>query len=184
MFLNVYNETMAHKMGQRTGSTRDILKRLNDRKNVLIVETGTIRQKDNWEWDGQSTLIWDAYVQHNGGRVFSVDMDPVAVRLAKDSVSTQTVISCGDSIKFLRNFPEKDKIDFLYLDTMDAHLPESPKHHLFEFIQVWSSLRSGCIIAIDDVLEPNRGKHVLVANFMAEMGYKPFTSGYQIAWEK
>jgi len=183
-FLEKFNKEMSPKLARRANTSREIIQLLNEKKNVTIVETGTIRQENNWEWDGQSTLIWDAYVQYNGGRVFSVDIDPKAVELAQRSVSKQTTVTCGDSIKFLRDFPDKNEIDLLYLDTVDAHLPEAGKHHLFEFIQVWSSLKKGCIIAIDDVLDANQGKHVLIAHFMSEMGYYPSVFGYQIAWVK
>jgi len=184
MFLQHFDKEIYPKLARRADTTRKIFERLNDKKDALIVETGCIRQKDNWEWDGQSTLVWDAYVNFNGGRVFSVDLDPVAVTLARGSVSDKTTVTLGDSIKFLWDFPEKDQIDLIYFDTLDAHLPESPKHHLFEFIQVWSSLKKGCIIAVDDVLEPHRGKHVLIAHFLHEMGYQPFADGYQLAWQK
>ena len=183
-FLEKFDKELYPKLAKRADTSKEIIKLLNEKKNVIIVETGTIRQENNWQYDGQSTLIWDAYVQHNGGRVFSVDIDEKAVELARKSVSNKTAVYCGDSIKFLRYFPFKSEIDLLYLDTVDAHLPEAGKHHLFEFIQVWSSLKPGCIIVIDDVLKPNIGKHVLIAHFMQEMGYQPALLGYQIAWVK
>ena len=183
-FLEKFNNEMYPKLYRRADTSRSIIELLGERKDALIVETGTIRQENNWQWDGQSTLIWDAYVQHNGGRVFSVDIDPLAVKLAEESVSKQTMVTLGDSLKFLGDFPEKEKIDLLYLDTVDAHLPEAGRHHLFELMQVWAALKPGCIIAIDDVIARDSGKHILVEFFMATLGYEPSVFGYQIAWVK
>ena len=184
MFLDIFNSEYYPKLGKRAETMKSIIKLLGEKKDALIVETGTIRQEDNWEWDGQSTIVWDAYVQHNGGRVFSVDFDPLAVSFAKTKLSKQSSVICSDSLAYLKDFPEKEKIDLLYLDAMDAHLPEAGMHHMFELTQVWSSLKKGCIIAVDDVLSPTQGKHAVIAYFLALLGYEPKVWGYQMGWVK
>jgi predicted O-methyltransferase YrrM len=180
-FIEKFDQEFAPKLGRRAHTMRAIVSLLKELPS-FIVETGTLRQENNWEGDGQSTLIWDAYVNHVGGKVISIDYDPFATKIAKRLVSNKTEIICSDSIIALRKLQLKNTIDLLYLDSMDAHLPESGKHHMFELIQVWSSLKPGAIIAIDDVLSENAGKHVLIERFMYEMGYKPVVKGYQIVW--
>lgn len=183
-FLEIFDFKFKNKLNLRTNTMRRIFELLDDKKNALIIETGTTRQKNNWQWDGQSTVVWDSYVCHNGGQVWSVDLDKNAVELAKGLVSSKTKVICSDSFSFLHNFKDKEKIDLLYLDTLDAHLPESSLHHLFEFCHVWAALKPGCIIVVDDVLEPNKGKHALIELFLSTIGYSPILKEYQIIWVK
>jgi Methyltransferase domain len=82
--------------------------------NPVIVETGCVRQEDNWEGDGCSTLIWNALVAERGGRAYSVDTDPTAVALAQ-RLAPRVEVTCGDSIAFLAQL-KIDSIDLLYLD--------------------------------------------------------------------
>src|SRR4029077_17609975 len=80
------------------------------KRPVIIVETGCARnmhdtEEKNWRADGQSTILFDHYVQANGGRVYSVDIDPNHVVFASWATrstygATQKVIlKCGDSVK-------------------------------------------------------------------------------------
>jgi hypothetical protein len=85
--------------------------------NPVIVETGCVRQEDNWEGDGCSTLIWNALVAERGGRAYSVDTDPTAVALAQ-RLAPRVEVTCGDSIAFLAQL-KIDSIDLLYLDGKD-----------------------------------------------------------------
>lgn len=181
--LELYEQEFAKKLFRREDTYRKIIALLPNRE-LLIVETGTTRQPGNFRHDGNSTVIWDAITGVVGGRVYSVDTDPEAVSAAQKLVSKRTTVVNENSLSFLASFPEKEKIDLLYLDSLDAHLPEAPAHHLFELMQVWSSLRSGAIVAIDDVLEPHRGKHAAVAHFMHSVGIEPKVWGYQVAWVK
>lgn len=181
--LDLFERDFAAKLFHREDTYRKIIGLLPDRE-LLIVETGTTRQPGNFKYDGNSTVIWDSLTGVSGGRVFSVDLDPEAVVAARGLVSTRTTVVEENSLTFLAKFPEKENIDLLYLDSLDAHLPEAPAHHLFELMQVWSSLRPGTIVAIDDVLEPHRGKHAAVAHFMHTMGIEAKVWGYQVAWVK
>ena len=38
-----------------------------------IIETGTVRQIDNWEGDGQSTIVWDTLATNLGGTVTTIE---------------------------------------------------------------------------------------------------------------
>ena len=45
-----------------------------------IIETGTMRNPGNWK-DGQSARLFTEFVEHHGGTVRSVDIDPTLWRL-------------------------------------------------------------------------------------------------------
>ncbi len=62
-----------------------------------------MRVKDNFLGDGQSTLLFDKYIQSrgNGSKVFTVDIDPVAINICKNLVSDNVDVFTGDSVKYL-----------------------------------------------------------------------------------
>ena len=71
---------------------------------VGIVETGCVRQQDNWAGDGQSTILFDRYAEfHPGSAVFSVDRDPEAAALCRSLVGGQVQIHAGDSLAYLKS---------------------------------------------------------------------------------
>lgn len=164
----------------------DILER-KEKKNFLILETGTSRQRDNWGGDGQSTRVWDFFVNYYDGRVFSVDIDINNCKAASEMVSSKTTIVCSDSVPYIaKTFPDLDKVDLLYLDSYDVDFDQphpSALHHLKELCACYSSLPSGCIIAVDDH-NFGKGKGMYVADFMSNLDIKPIYSGYQIVFVK
>ena len=56
---------------------------------IIIVETGCLRIKDNFEGDGQSTLLFDVYTQFRGkgSKVYTVDINPIATKNCSEVVS-------------------------------------------------------------------------------------------------
>lgn len=158
-------------LGLRNDGFVCIFEKLMDmnKSEYLIVETGTIRQENNFRGDGQSTILFNDFVKQYGGMVISIDNDPQAVELAKTKVDSEyTKVIEGDSVTFLNSFPLKNKIDLLYLDSYDSsfkptndqseeqlnkyrqenHL--SALHALKELCTTWAELRSECLIVIDD----------------------------------
>jgi len=154
---------------RQEGFTKIFEELLNKNKSeYLIIETGTVRKKDNWRGDGQSTRIFDKFVNQYGGIVVSIDNDPVAIDLAKNLVSDKVHFITGDSVRFLDKCPFKQEIDLLYLDSYDSsfhptndtdeskireyykqnHL--SALHVLKELCAVWTSLPDGCLVLTDD----------------------------------
>ena len=62
-----YFDQIAPRLGVRKISFRKIFDYLDKLPDpIIIVETGCLRIKDNFEGDGQSTLLFDYYTQFRG----------------------------------------------------------------------------------------------------------------------
>ena len=135
------------------------LKHYTDSRGLLIVETGAYREENNYEGDGCSTLLFDTFIDYHGGNLFSVDIDPNACKLTKDSTK-HCQVYCEDSVEFLSNF--KDEIDLLYLDSynIDNWSNDWPaaSHHLKELFAAHLCLSPGALVVIDDNIEHPRTK--------------------------
>jgi len=178
---------------------------------VGIVETGCAREKDAWEGDGQSTILFDKYAQsHLDSTVVSVDKDPATTAFCRSLVSGSTHIHTADSVAFLKSLTERlpselASIDLLYLDSMDLDpsfedtLP-SAVHHLKELLAIVPRLRAETLVVVDDsplqfvgVLTENGsvnlvrtprigGKGTLIADYASAIGAETFFTGYQCGW--
>jgi cephalosporin hydroxylase len=154
------------------------------RRPLYIVETGCARLADNWLGDGQSTLVWDWLLTKQGGEGWAFDIDETATRYAASRVS-QMKIAQVDSIIGLRTTVEVGKIDFLYLDSFDlVEGIESPTHHLAELTSVYPQLPSGCLIAVDDCVDEEYGKHRFVRDWLSRLGIEPVLRSYVTVWRK
>lgn len=157
-----------------------------------IVETGCTRSDDNWEGDGQSTLIWDWVATETDMkfRPISIDITEEFIKLS-ESKTKKVVYECGDSVQTLNKFVQADyaieQTRLIYLDSFDwskeAHL-DSSFHHMAELATVWNKLPHGCLIVVDDRHSAQLGKHFMVALFMEKLGIKPLFEEYQIGWIK
>jgi hypothetical protein len=155
-------------------------------RDVTIVETGCLRQENNWAGDGQSTLVWDAFVNYQGGQVWSVDIDAKAVQLAQSLTSDKTIVKRSDSVAFLTYLALKSGLmaDFLYLDSFDidwAHPVPSQEHHERELEAALPMLRSGSVVAVDDN-QPHAGKGYLVGRYAQAEGWPVLVDTYVRAW--
>lgn len=156
-----------------------------------LVETGCTRNPGNWS-DGQSTVLFDLFLQHCDGCLVSIDIDEDNCRVARGLVSPKVQVICADSVDFLAGAGPaliEGPIDLLYLDSFDLNSARqfpSAFHHLKELWAAERLLVPGSIVAVDDnfVGPDDRwvGKGTLVANFMAQRGSQPVVSGYQRAW--
>lgn len=151
-------------------------------QSIVIVETGCARQEENWHGDGQSTLVFDWIVSKYGGSVTSIDISPENCKTAK-RLAPNTNVICADSITALRSFRDAEKIDLLFLDSYDATgRYDSPLHHMGELAAIYTRLKDGCMIAIDDCFDG--GKHKYVAHFFQDIGINPIIEGYITIWRK
>lgn len=185
-FIDFFDKEYGPKLGIRAATFRAVLREALHHKAMSIVETGCIRQADNWEGDGQSTIILSSYVAWNRGSFSSVDISQEAVDVAK-VLSPNTPIYCQDSVSYLAGY--KSVIDLLYLDSFDLDVKnEHPAalHCLFEFCAARPNLKPGSIVCVDDSLVAEglvvTGKGRYVAEYMKHIGVNPFTWGYQVAW--
>ena len=151
---------------------------------VNIVETGCARQPDNWEGDGQSTLVWDWLLDKVGGTGLSMDISAANCHAAAAQVQ-HVKVACVDSVVGLRTMVQPETVDFLYLDSFDlTETIESPTHHLAELTAVYPRLPSGCLIAVDDCVSEQYGKHRFVRDWLAGMRVQPVLRGYVTVWVK
>ena len=155
-----------------------------------IIETGTMRNPGNWK-DGQSARLFSEFVQHHGGSVRSVDIDPVAVAAARGAIQSDRFEStCMNSVLYLATQLDLDRVDLFYLDSYDVKWNDdhaSAQHHLQEFQVIESNLKPGALVVIDDnsrFLDTNQrtGKGHYIADYLAAKGHEPLYDAYQIIY--
>ena len=169
-FLNKY----LHPKNKRFNSFKKSLEIAESKNLKIIVETGTSRgkrkflffSKYNWK-DGMSTLMFCEYAKYINGKLFSCDVNPLNIKFAKRF--TKKFINYvnfieSDSIIFLKNF--KNKIDFLYLDSLDGHNSnEASLHQLYEAKSAIDKLHKNSLILLDDKnLKTTQSLEFLLAN--------------------
>ena len=122
-----YFDQIAPRLGVRKISFRKIFDYLDKLLDpIIIVETGCLRIKDNFEGDGQSTLLFDYYTQFRGkgSKVYTVDIDPEATKNCSEMVSKNVDITTADSVGYLNKlskkfYDEKKNVSLFYLDSFD-----------------------------------------------------------------
>jgi predicted O-methyltransferase YrrM len=150
----------------------------------VIVETGTVRFAGNWDGDGQSTVVWNAYAEQLGGHVTTIDLDPVGAELVEQMGLANTIAITGDSLEVLPTLTVS-QIDFLYLDSFDVdwdNTTPAAEHHLAELKIVWPLLKPGSIVAVDDNRN-GHGKGELVAAHMAANDVPEILNEYVRVWK-
>jgi hypothetical protein len=169
---------------------------LKNIKDPFIVETGCARIENNYAGDGQSSLLFDKYINEYGGEFITIDLSPQSVEnCRKQMICQRTAVVESDSVSFLQQLNQKlqaenKKIDFLYLDSFDFSdnvRMESATHHLKELLAIQDSLKSGALIGVDDNWfsgDQRTGKGFLVLQYLEAFGLKPAFDGYQIFWIK
>ena len=167
-FYDWFNQIKS-KIGIRSLSFTKIFDYLDKQPDpIIIVETGCLRIKDNFLGDGQSTLLFDKYIQSrgNGSKVFTVDVDPVATNTCKKIVSDNVDIFTGDSVKYLSDlsnkfYEKKINVSMFFLDSYDVEWinpGESAEHHLKEIKCIENHIR----LDTDPILGSEQLKKVLM----------------------
>ena len=184
------------KMGEgvRYFTTKIALNLFHFRKGTNIIETGTIRALDDIGGGGYSTLLYGDYAQYYDKKFWTVDILPEAIELSKketEGFNANTNFVISDSVTFLKDFPEK--IDLLYLDSMDCpenDEPDSPRllasqeHQLNEIKAAWDKLTDKSVILLDDNNFTNGGKCKLTIQFLLEQGWTPLLADKQVLFIK
>ncbi|OFZ84223.1 MAG: hypothetical protein A2W21_01455 [Betaproteobacteria bacterium RBG_16_66_20] len=205
-FLPIYDAEYAEKLGLRGETFRQAFAILEamEKSSYTIVETGCARAEGNWYGDGQSTLLFDRFVNHWGGSVRTVDISQDACTWLRGRVSSKVTVTCSDSVAYLRELTRSDEsgIDLLYLDSFDLDWRNphpAALHHLHELCAIMPLLASGTLIVVDDTARNQAlvqfkgremivhdygvaGKGGYVAEFFAKIGCAPVIQGYQHGW--
>ncbi len=163
--------------------------------NFNIIETGTIRDSNNW-CDGQSTLLFYDFMRNYGGNLLSIDINQHYLDLCKQFITSYKFPTdsnnlpyfkqiCGDSVLELSKI--SCNADLIYLDSfdLDTSNPEpSMVHHLKEMISLNNVLSrsEGLIIAVDDNFD-NIGKGKYVLEWAKSVGAEILHEGYQVIFK-
>lgn len=140
-----------------------------------IMETGCMRDADNYLGDGCSTMIWDAMACDYDLLFHTVDIDQQAVDLC-NSMMTCGHASCANSIEYL--WKHQCPIDLLYLDSLDSHQPGAPEHQLMELTAAMPQMKINGYVMCDDFYYHGKGR--LVNDFMNHIkAQKIFHRGIQ-----
>jgi len=186
MFIDYFNEKYYNKLAHRKDSFKKIFELLEFKsKNFyVIIETGCVRNRNNFAGDGMSTLLFDEFVNFYDGIVISVDKNKNHCDLANSMTSEKTKVYNSDSIPLLWNLNINYDIDLVYLDSYDIDFNKphpSMLHHLKEFCAILPKLKPGCIIAIDDNKD-NCGKGYYIKEFMQNINKKLLVDDYQLVY--
>lgn len=157
-----------------------------ERERPVILETGTLRQANNWTGDGCATLVWDWILRHKRGRGVSIDINIQASQLASGLCQEMQAV-CYDSVSFLRAWNEEPTL--VYLDSCDYPEPltqriNSCMHQAAELGAIWSRLPSGCLIASDDSFDAQNGKPAITRLILHGLGIEPILDSYIVVWRK
>ena len=195
--MQFYNDVRP-RLGHRMMGFDYIFNYLSRIKEPLIVETGCARQDNNYEGDGQSSLLFDKYIAERGGHFITVDIAEESIQYCKSKMTSEhSLVVKNDSVSFLQQLNQKlisdgKKIDFLYLDSFDAPRDQpdvvynSALHHLYELMTIMPSLAQGALIGVDDNWNEDgkmKGKGQLIADYMSKIGNEPTLNLYQIFWK-
>jgi hypothetical protein len=113
-----------------------------------------------------------------------MDINPANCAMAASQVY-HFKVACVDSVVGLRTMVTPATIDLLYLDSYDlTETIDSPLHHLAELASVYAQLPSGCLIAVDDCVDEQHGKHLYVRDFLSRLGVEPVLRSYVTVWRK
>jgi hypothetical protein len=205
-FLPVFDAEYAGRLAIRAQTFRRMFEILEatEKQRYSILETGCARIDDNWWGDGQSTLLFDRFVNFWDGMVRTVDIDQDACNRLRAKVSDKVVITCSDSVRYLHQLSSEGDldVDLLYLDSFDVdwrNTHPSSLHHVHELCAVMPLLASGTLVMVDDsprkvavVSQPEGkvpvydggiwGKGGYVAEFFTLLGCEPVLEGYQHGW--
>lgn len=161
------------------------------RSKYHIIETGTCRDPGNWK-DGQSAVIFTAFVDNASGWVRSVDIDPGACERARNHVTSDRFqVFCSDSVTWLTQQQDLNQVDLFYLDSYDVKWHDdtpSAEHHLKEFLVIEPYLRPGAVVAIDDNArllggDARTGKGRRIVEYLESQNKLPLYDHYQIIYQ-
>jgi hypothetical protein len=194
LYVNGWFETKyMGNLSSRYMTMKVALNLLLQRKGKLILETGTMRQPNDWG-AGCSTLVFGDFCKRYGLKLITIDISPVNMEVALQE--TKEFAECifyivSDSIKFLETYPDDEPIDLLYLDSLDCpiegkegdrNLVNAQQHNLKELKAALTRLHNGSIILVDDNNFPNGGKAKETKKYLMEVGWVCVLDYQQTLW--
>lgn len=177
------------RIGDRYFTFKTALNILLQNNGNTIVETGTIRSEGWVLGDGWSTYLFGKFCNRFGKRLYTVDISPEAIKISKkitrEFKNSITYVTSG-SVEFLESF--KEKIDLLYLDSLDCSIEGDATgaqvHQLRELSSAIPKLSDNAIILLDDNNFANGGKTRLAKNYLFRHGFTLLADDQQSLWIK
>lgn len=149
-----------------------------------IVETGCTRSAEDWGGAGNSTYIFGAYLDGRGcGHLTTVDIDQNHIDFCKENTTQwhkYIDYATSDSVAWLENY--QNRIDVLYLDSMDVDIVGYEDHCLKEIKASEAKLSGRSLVIIDDTSWNNGwiGKGAKTVPYLTSNGWKVLCCGYQV----
>jgi hypothetical protein len=206
-FWKYFEQEAEPRLDKRAKTFRQIFEYLDQQSGpILIIETGVVRQPDNWAGDGQSTVMFDRYVTARGSdsHVHAVDINADSVTACRSMVGDQTTVHLQDSVKFLDDLArsaDSARPNLVYLDSYDLDWDywfASATHCLKEFAAITPLLNPNTLLVVDDsppvthilasgeqtIIAPAKiaGKGRLLAEYADQIGVAPYFAQYQAGW--
>lgn len=188
-FEALFRDAFRPRLARRAEGFDALFAALASHPRPLIIETGCLRIPGNWEGDGQSTFLFDAFVRSQGGQFFSIDLLPESIDTARRACSAATNLICNDSVAALYTLSGllSGPAALVYLDSYDLDLANpmpSAIHHALELAAVRPLLGPGTLVCVDDygVGDTGGGKGLIVDKFFASIRATVLYSGYQRLW--
>lgn len=167
-------------------STMKLAITLLNNKKSNFVETGTTRKnylncpkKGDRAGDGCATVLFSEYARLFGGHVWTCDISKENIdscKIATEEYKDVITYVIDDSLNFLINFNER--IDFLYLDSVDGGDPMAHHHQLKEIMIALPKLHEKSVVLLDDLgsktdlsipfLKENGWAQIIIENCPAE----------------
>jgi predicted O-methyltransferase YrrM len=184
-----YEDNYKNKSGFRFETFKlalTTLYEIND--NPVIFETGTLRLENDYG-AGYSTYIFGECISLFGGKLFTIDIDPINIKTSKrvtEPFSKNITYIIEDSLTAILKF--ENSIDLLYLDSLDCPIEGdasvAQKHNLNEFLLAECKLHEKSLVLIDDVNFQNGGKAKLTHEYLQFKDYELIFSLQQSLWRK
>ncbi|HEX3142872.1 MAG TPA: class I SAM-dependent methyltransferase, partial [Pyrinomonadaceae bacterium] len=126
-YLDLFDRDFSQGLGVRARSFRQVFELLEALHSppYTIVETGvTNLPVPPLPWKapsphGHSSVLFQHFLNHHGGRLYSVDINPEHCAVALEYADNHVEIVCADSRRFLHQRRFQSPINCLYLDSLE-----------------------------------------------------------------
>ena len=178
------------KLDKRFWSFKIALNLFLQRNGQIILETGCIREKDDWG-AGNSTMIFGEFCKKFDKQLITVDNDPEHLEFCEEETKDfrdHISYELSHSVDYIENLDMP--IDLLFLDSLDCKEGpydeniEAQSYALEELKAALPNLHDKSIILIDDNLFANGGKTKLCKEYLQKHGWINLIDYKQTLWIK
>ena len=148
-----------------------------------MVETGCVREEEDFAGAGFSTLLLGMFAAGHGGELISLDRSPRHCEFARETVACLgpgiSVIE-ADSVSWLG--AHRSPIDVLYLDSAESEQHGCAVQTLQEVQAASGCLQAGSIVAFDDTCFAGGGfigTGAFAVPWLMQQGWRVLHSGHQ-----